>query len=76
MLSVVAPRFILKHFLTRIRVVITYGDLQEYNQVDNAIGIVLPNTFRVRCGWHIVEHGFDKYVDTRFLNFPSPTLKK
>ena len=35
--SVVFPRLIPKHILTKVRIVITDGDPQEFSQVDNAI---------------------------------------
>ena len=54
--SVVFPRLILKHILSKIRIVITDGDSQEFSQVDNAIESVIPNAKRVQCGWHIIVH--------------------
>ena len=53
---------------------ITDGDSQEFTQVDNAIENVIPNAQRVRCGWHIVNQGFDRYVDTTFPDVPSTTV--
>ena len=64
--SVVFPRLIPKHVLSKVKIVITDGDPQEFSQVDNAIESVIPNAKRVRCGWHIVHKGFDKYIDTTF----------
>ena len=64
--SVVFPRLILKHVLSKVRIVITDGDPQEFSQVDNAIESIIPNAKRVRCGWHIVHKGFEKYIDTTF----------
>ena len=54
--SVVFPRLLPKHILSKIRIVITDGDPQEYSQVDNAIESVIPNAKRVQCGWHIIVH--------------------
>ena len=56
-------------------IVITDGDSQEFTQVDNAIQNVLPNAKRVRCGWHIVHQGFDRYVDTTFQDIPSSIVE-
>ena len=64
--SVVFPRLIPKHILQNIKIVITDGDPQEFLQVDNAIENIIPNAKRVRCGWHLVHQGFDRYVDTTF----------
>ena len=45
--SVVFPSLIPKHILSSIKVVITDGDPQEFLQIDNAIGNVLPNARRI-----------------------------
>ncbi len=57
--SVVFPKFIPKHILLSVKIIITDGDPQEYTQVDNAIENVLFNARRIRCGWHIVAQGFE-----------------
>ena len=44
--------------------------------MDNAIENVIPNAQRVRCRWHIVHQGFDRYVDTTFPDIPSTTIEK
>ena len=72
--SVVFPRLIPKNILQHVKIVITDGDAQEFTQVDNAIVNVIPNAQRVRCGWHIVHQGFDRYVDTTFPDIPSSTI--
>ena len=69
--SVVFPRLIPKHILQNIKIVITDGGPQEFLQVDNAIENVIPNSKRIRCGWHIVHQGFDRYVDTTFPDISS-----
>ena len=53
---------------------ITDGDLQEFLQIDNAIENVIPNAKRVRCGWHIVHKGFEKYIDTTFPDIPTSVI--
>ena len=73
--SVVFPRLILKHILSKIRIVITDGDSQEFSQVDNAIESVIPNAKRVRCGWHIVHKSFEKYIDTTFPDISTSIVK-
>ena len=72
--SVVFPRLIPKHILQNVKIVITDGDPQEFLQVDNAIENVIPNAKRVRCGWHLVHQGFDRYVDTTFPDICSTVI--
>ena len=72
--SVAFSRLIPKRILQNIKVVITDGDAQEFTQVDNAIENVIPNAERVRCGWHIVHQGFDRYMDTTFPMFQAQQL--
>ena len=72
--SVVFPRLIPKHILTKFRIVITDGDPQEFSQVDNAIESAIHNAKRVRCGWHIVHKGYEKYIDTTFPDIPKSVL--
>lgn len=44
--------------LQRIKVAITDGDRQEYENLDIAIKNFISNATRVRCGWHIVDRGW------------------
>ena len=43
------------------RYIILAGDWQEISQLDNAIHDCYPLIQRVRCGWHIVEKGWQKH---------------
>ena len=72
--SVVFPRLIPKHVLSKVRIVITDGDPQEFSQVDNAIESVIPNSKRVQCGWHIVHKDFEKYIDMTFPDIATSTI--
>ena len=72
----VFPRLLPKHILHKIKIVITDGDPQEFSQIDNAIQTVIPNARRIRCGWHIVHQGFDRYVDTTFPYISSEVVNK
>ena len=45
--------------LKRVHVIISDGDSREYNQIDNAIETYLPGLIRIRCGWHIVDIGWN-----------------
>jgi len=48
--------------MKQIRVMITDGDAQEIQQLDNAINLFLPHVLRVRCGWHLVHQGLNIHV--------------
>ena len=53
------------HVLLRVRVVISDGDSCECNQIDAAIKLFMPNTVRLRCGWHIIYRWMDTKVSNR-----------
>ena len=48
--------------LYQIKVVITDGDSEEYEQLDHVIDEYMPSVFCQRCGWHIVEKGWQNWV--------------
>ena len=58
--SIVLPKVYSNTVLQRIRLVISDGDAQEYNQLDNAIQKYFPHIVRARCGWHIVDRSWLK----------------
>ena len=60
---ILLPKMYGRRILSQIQVIITDGDSQETAQVDNAIDIFFPQAKRVRCGWHIVNRGWNKYVE-------------
>ena len=43
-----------------VQLQITDGDSQEMSQLDQAMKTVLKSSLRRRCGWHIVEKGWDR----------------
>lgn len=49
--------------MARVKVILTDGDSNEIDEVENARRRYLPHTFRKRCGWHIVHLGFKRCVD-------------
>ena len=57
--SIVMPHLFGNTILNRIQVMITDGDSQEYGQLDNAIIEFMPHVTRVRCGWHIIQKGWE-----------------
>ena len=46
-------------------IVIIDGCVQEFSQIDDAIGISFPNAFRVRCGFHLVKMGWKTKIVCR-----------
>jgi len=60
---VLLPKIYGNHILSKIKVVITDGDSQETNQMGNAIDQYFPQARRVRCGWHLVNQGWNAYIE-------------
>ena len=60
--SVVMPHLFGNTILNRIQVIVTDGDSQEYGQLDNAISEFMPHITRVRCGWHIIQKGWESHM--------------
>ena len=56
--SVILPRMFNKAILVRVEIIFSNGDSQETNQIENALRIFLPNVYRGRCGWYIVDIGW------------------
>jgi len=51
----VLPKFFITTALIRILLVVSDGDLQEYQQLDNTIAKYYSHVLRAICGWHIVD---------------------
>ena len=75
-LSVVFPRLLPSHILSKMKIIISDGDPQEYFQINNAIQNHYPQAKRVRCGWHLIAKGFEKHVDSKFPNLPENFVQK
>ena len=58
--SIVLPRMFGHSILSRINIIISDGDAQEYGQIDNVIKKFLSQVRRIRCGWHIIEKGWQR----------------
>ena len=54
-----------KTVLSRSRIVISDGDLQEYSQLDNAITHFFPQLIRLRCGWNILDRAWENYFSNK-----------
>ena len=48
--------------MDQIKVIISDGDSQEIQQIDNAIKLFLPKILRIRCGWHMVFMGWKVHM--------------
>ena len=60
--SNVLPSMFGNSILKHIKMVISDGDSQEYSQLDNAINRFFPSVYRGRCGWHIIEKGWQIHM--------------
>ena len=60
--QLVFPALLGKDYLSLVQVVITDGDIQLISQLENCISEYLPNTYRIRCSWHIVDRGWQNHV--------------
>jgi MULE transposase domain len=56
------PSLVGRQYCKLVQLVITDGDSQETSQLDSAITSVFTKAKRRRCGWHIVEKGWHRYV--------------
>ena len=45
-----------------VQLQITDGDSQETSQLDQAMKTIFKNSKRRRCGWHIIEKGWERNV--------------
>lgn len=60
--QVAIPSLLGNSFCEKVQLQITDGDSQETSQLDQALKTVFKNSKRRRCGWHIVEKGWDRNV--------------
>jgi MULE transposase domain/SWIM zinc finger len=68
----VMPNLIGIDVLRRVRIVLTDGDSQETSQLDVAMSRLMPEAFRARCIWHVVDRGMRK----KYPNYMSAELKR
>jgi hypothetical protein len=57
----VLPNMLGMEFLKQVQVIITDGDSQETTQLDLAIKKIAPHVTRLRCGWHIIDRGWNAH---------------
>ena len=58
----VMPKLLDNNALSRVKAAVSDGDSQEIGQLCAAIYRFFPEAFRIRCGWHIVDRGWDRIV--------------
>lgn len=56
------PALVGKAACEKTQLIICDGDPQECGQLDAAIKIVFINAVRRRCGWHIVDRGWNNHI--------------
>ena len=57
----VLPTMFSKNIYQKIRVIISDGDSQEFHQIDTAIIAFSPSIHRIRCGWHVLDRGWERH---------------
>jgi hypothetical protein len=55
----VLPNMLGMEYLMEVEDIITIGDSQETTQLDLAIKQYIPHGMRLRCGWHIIDRGWN-----------------
>jgi hypothetical protein len=59
----VLPALLGKDVLKRIKIIIaTGGNSQEISQLNDAIAVFFPDTYWIRCSWHIIDRGWHEKV--------------
>jgi hypothetical protein len=58
--QMVMPTLLGKEYIARVKVIVTDGDSQERSQLDIAIALHYRDVCRVRCGWHVVDRGWNR----------------
>ena len=56
------PKLLDNSALRCVKVAVSDGDSQEIGQLCSAIGRFFPEAYRIRCGWHIVDRGWNRIV--------------
>ncbi len=59
---VALPSLLGSSYCELVCIQITDGDSQETSQLDHALKTVFRNSKRRRCGWHIVEKGWQRHM--------------
>jgi hypothetical protein len=48
--------------LSRVQMIISDGDSQEIAQINTMIELVMKQALRQRCGWHVIDRSWNRYV--------------
>ena len=60
--AVVFPILFPKQVLEQVQLIVSDGDAQEFQQIDDSLPHVFPNAFRQRCAFHIVRMGWKRVI--------------
>ena len=71
----VFPALLGKDVLSKVKIIVTDGDSQEIQQLDAAIVLYFKNAFRIRCSWHIIDRGWERYLSAALLGGSSRKKK-
>jgi hypothetical protein len=61
-LSHALPHLLGVEAMKRIVVLISDGDSTEISQINNLIDVLCPQVHRLRCGWHLVDRGWERLI--------------
>lgn len=59
-MCVVMPKLFSKEAIEGVKLIISDGDAQEIAAIDEAIDKFFINAIRQRCGWHIIDKGWER----------------
>ena len=61
-LSHALPQLLGVEMMQRIVVIISDGDSTEIAQINNLLDELCPQAHRLRCGWHLVDRGWERLI--------------
>ena len=61
-LSHALPQLLGVEAMKKIVVIISDGDSTEIAQINNLIDVLCPHVHRLRCGWHLVDRGWERLI--------------
>jgi hypothetical protein len=61
-LSHALPQLLGVESLKRVVVIMSDGDSTEISQINHLIDELCPHVHRLRCGWHLVDRGWDRLI--------------
>jgi hypothetical protein len=61
-LSHALPHLLGVEAMKKIVVIISDGDSTEIAQINNLVDVLCPQVHRMRCGWHLVDRGWERLI--------------